>query len=574
MDPKNASMHVSHIVSRRGEKEYHSYLVRRSYREGGKVKHETVANVSKLPLEALEALSLTLAKKTVIEAGSDFEIISSKRHGASALLYALAKSSGLTDALGKNSKEKNLVLAMIISQALAPSSKLASVRYLSNSTLADELGVSDCDVNDYYSALDWLLERQNQIESSLIKSHLATGSMLLYDLSSSYMEGTKCPLAHYGYSRDKKKNKLQIEYGVIATKEGLPLGVKVFNGNTSDLASLRSVIEDIKTTHKLDKLIVIGDRGMFSATNIDKLHQVDPDYLYISALRSQQIRSLVESDAIQLGLFDDTDLFEISHPDYPGERLIACKNEELAKKRHQTRQALLEVAKTRLDKLQVAVSAGRIKTEAAIGRKIEAALRSTKMNKHIITTVGPGSFDYQIDEDSVSAEAATDGIYVIRTTVPDSEANQAQVVEFYKNLANVEKVFRSLKSIDINVRPVRHFLENRVRAHVFLCVLSAHLLHFAKEKLAPLTFRDTERPIPTSPVAKKVVSDSAKAKAAAKVNENGEAVTSLRTLFQELDTLTRNTCRIKETEVIFEKTTLATVRQRKAFELIGAKMPL
>ena len=567
-------MHVSHIVSRRGEKEYHSYLVRRSYREGGKVKHETVANVSKLPLAAIEALSLALAKKTVIEAGSDFEIISCKRHGASALLYALAKSSGLTDALGKNSKEKNLVLAMIISQALAPSSKLASVRYLSNSTLADELGVSDCDVNDYYSALDWLLERQNQIESSLIKSHLATGSMLLYDLSSSYMEGTKCPLAHYGYSRDKKKNKLQIEYGVIATKEGLPLGVKVFNGNTSDLASLRSVIEDIKTTHKLDKLIVIGDRGMFSATNIDKLHQVDPDYLYISALRSQQIRSLVESDAIQLGLFDDTDLFEISHPDYPGERLIACKNEELAKKRHQTRQALLEVAKTRLDKLQVAVSAGRIKTEAAIGRKIEAALRSTKMNKHIITTVGPGSFDYQIDEDSVRAEAATDGIYVIRTTVPDSEANQAQVVEFYKNLANVEKVFRSLKSIDINVRPVRHFLENRVRAHVFLCVLSAHLLHFAKEKLAPLTFRDTERPIPTSPVAKKVVSDSAKAKAAAKVNENGEAVTSLRTLFQELDTLTRNTCRIKETEVIFEKTTLATVRQRKAFELIGAKMPL
>ena len=567
-------MHVSHVVSRRGEKEYHSYLVRRSYREGGKVKHETVANVSKLPPAAIQALTLALSKKTVIEAGSDFEIISSKRHGASALLYALAKSSGLTDALGKNSKEKNLVLAMIISQALAPSSKLASVRYLSNSTLADELGVSDCDVNDYYSALDWLLERQNQIESSLIKSHLATGSMLLYDLSSSYMEGTKCPLAHYGYSRDKKKNKLQIEYGVIATKEGLPLGVKVFNGNTSDLASLRSVIEDIKTTHKLDKLIVIGDRGMFSATNIDKLHQVDPDYLYISALRSQQIRSLVESDAIQLGLFDDTDLFEISHPDYPGERLIACKNEELAKKRHQTRQALLEVAKTRLDKLQVAVSAGRIKTEAAIGRKIEAALRSTKMNKHIITTVGPGSFDYQIDEDSVSAEAATEGIYVIRTTVPDSEANQAQVVEFYKNLANVEKVFRSLKSIDINVRPVRHFLENRVRAHVFLCVLSAHLLHFAKEKLAPLTFRDTERPIPTSPVAKKVVSDSAKAKAAAKVNENGEAVTSLRTLFQELDTLTRNTCRIKETEVIFEKTTLATVRQRKAFELIGAKMPL
>ncbi len=580
MDPKNASMHVSHVVSRRGEKEYHSYLVRRSYREGGKVKHETVANVSKLPPAAIQALTLALSKKTVIEAGSDFEIISSKRHGASALLYALAKSSGLLDALGKNSalaknsKEKNLVLAMIISQALSPSSKLASVNYLSSSTLADDLGISDCDVNDYYSALDWLLEKQTQIESSLIKSHLSTGSMLLYDLSSSYMEGTKCPLAHYGYSRDKKRNKLQIEYGVITTKEGLPLGVKVFNGNTSDLASFRSVIEDIKTTHKLEKLIVVGDRGMFSTTNIAKLHEVDPSYLYVSALRSQQIRALVESDAIQLGLFDDTDLFEITHSDYQGERLIVCKNQELAQKRHQTRQALLEVAKTRLDKLRVAVSTGKVKTEVAIGRRIEAALRSTKMNKHIITTVSEGSFDYQIDEDSVSAEAAIDGIYVIRTTVSDKEANSAQVVEFYKNLTNVERVFRSLKSIDINVRPVRHYLEKRVRAHVFLCVLSAHLLHFAKDKLAPLTFRDTERPIPTSPVAKKVVSDSAKAKGAAKVNENGEAVTSLRTLFLELDTLARNTCRIRDTEVTFEKTTSPTERQRRAFELIGAKIPL
>ena len=574
MDPKNASMHVSHVVSRRGEKEYHSYLVRRSYREGGKVKHETVANVSKLPPAAIEALSLALSKKAVVEAGSDFEIISSKRHGASQLLYALAKSSHLIDALGKNSKEKNLVLAMIISQALSPSSKLASVNYLSNSTLADELGISGCDVDDYYSALDWLLDKQDQIESFLIKSHLGTGSMLLYDLSSSYMEGTKCPLSHYGYNRDKKKGKLQIEYGVIATREGLPLGVKVFDGNTSDLASFRSVVEDIKTTHKLDKLIVIGDRGMFSAANIDKLHQIDPSYLYISALRSGQIRSLVESGAIQLGLFDDTDLFEITHPDYLGERLIACKNEELAKKRNHTRQALLEVAKKRLDKLVVAVSANRIKSEAAIGRRIEAALRSTKMSKHIITTVGPGSFSYQIDEDSVRDETATDGIYVIRTTVPGGEASSAQVVEFYKNLANVEKVFRSLKSIDINVRPVRHYLEGRVRAHVFLCVLSAHLLHQAKEKLAPLTFRDTEPQVPLSPVVKKVVSDSARAKAASKVNENGEAVTSLRTLFQELDTLTRNTCRIKDTEVIFEKTTLATPTQRRAFELIGAKIPL
>ncbi len=572
-DPKNTSLHVSHVVSRRGEKEYHSYLVRRSYREGGKVKRDGSKRLKASPA-AIQARTLALSGKTVIEAGSDFGIISHKRHGASALLHALAKSSGLLDVLGKNSKEKNLVLAMIISQALSPSSKLTSVNYLSSSTLADDLGISDCDVNDYYSALDWLLDKQTQIESSLIKSHLSTGSMLFYDLSSIYMEGTKCPLSHYGYSRDKKRNKLQIEYGVITTKEGLPLGVKVFNGNTSDLASFRSVIEDIKTTHKIDKLIVVGDRGMFSTTNIAKLHEVDPSYLYVSAIRSQQIRALVESDAIQLGLLDDTDLFEITHSDYQGERLIVCKNQKLAQKRHQTRQELLEVAKARLDKLKVAVSTGKVKTEVAIGRRIEAALSSTKMNKHIITTVGPGFFEYQIDEDSVSAEAATDGIYVIRTTVPDKEANSAQVVEFYKNLANVERVFRSLKNIDINVRPVRHYLEGRVKAHVFLCVLSAHLLHFAKEKMAPLTFRDTERPIPTSPVTKKVVSDSTKNKGATKTNKYGEAVSSLRTLFLELDTLARSTCRIRDTEVTLEKTTSPTERQRRAFELIGTKIPL
>ena len=574
MEPKNASMHVSHVVSRRGEKEYHSYLVRRSYREEGKVKHETVANVSKLPPSAIEALSLALSKKPVVEAGSDFEIISSKRHGASALLYALAKNSHLIDALGKSSKERNLVTAMIIAQALSPSSKLAAVDYISESTLADELGVGGCDVDDYYSALDWLKDQQSSIESKLIKSHLSSGSMLLYDLSSSYMEGTKCPLSRYGYSRDKKRGKLQIEYGVVTTRAGLPLAVKVFDGNTSDLTSFRSVIEQIKTTHGLKELTLVGDRGMFSTFNIEKLHELDPNYLYITAIRSSQIRSLVETGAIQLGLFDDTDLFEITHPDYPGERLVVCRNSELAKKRHHDRQALLQVATTRLDKLVESVDGGRIKTQDDIGRRIEKALSSTKMSKHIITYVGEGSFSYQIDEDSVRAEAATDGIYVIRTTVPTTGASSAEIVSFYKNLANVEKVFRSLKSIDINVRPVRHYLENRVRAHVFLCMLSAHLLHLAKEKLAPLTFRDTEPPVPMSPVAKKVVSQSAKDKAASKVTEEGEEVTSLRTLFKHLDTMTRNTCRIKDTEVVFEKTTLATPKQRRAYELIGAKIPL
>ena len=396
----------------------------------------------------------------------------------------------------------------------------------------------------------------------------------MYDLSSSYMEGTKCPLSRYGYSRDKKGGKLQIEYGVVATRAGLPLAVSVFDGNTSDLTSFRSVIEQIKTTHDLKELTLVGDRGMFSTFNIERLHELDPNYLYITAIRSSQIRSLVERGAIQLGLFDDTDLVKITHPDYPGERLVVCRNSELAKKRHHNRQALLHVAKTRLDKLVESVAAARIKTQDDIGRRIEKALLSTKMSKHIITYVGDRSFSYQIDEESVSAEAATDGIYVIRTTVPTTDASSAEVVSFYKNLANVEKVFRSLKSIDVNVRPVRHYLENRVRAHVFLCMLSAHLLHLAKEQLAPITFRDTEPPFPLSPVAKKVVSQSAKNKVASKVNEEGEEATSLRTLFKHLDTMTRNTCRIKDTEVVFQKTTIASQKQCRAFDLIGAKIPL
>lgn len=574
MPNEDVAMHVSRIVSRRGEKEYYSYLVRRSFRENGKVKHETVANISKLPLAAIEAISLALSKKAVVEAGSEFEITKSLKHGSVAFLSELAKSSGLIDCLGPSSKERDLILALIIAQSLKPSSKLAHVNYLSSTTLVDDLDLGELDSDRLYEALDYLLGQQSAIEQKLVKSHIGEGSMLLYDLSSSYMEGSKCPLSRYGYSRDKKRGKLQIEYGVLAAKEGLPLAVKVFPGNTSDLSSFSSVVEDLKTTHNLTKIIIVGDRGMFSSANIDKLQQVDPSYLYISALRSSQIRSLVEQGAIQLGLFDELDLLEISvHPDYPGERLVVCKNEELGRKRSHDRNALIEVATTRLDKLKVSVENGRIKDPGAIGRKVEAALSSTKMSKHIKVNVATQYFDYELDQDSITKEAALDGIYVIRTTVDHKELNSAEVVEAYKNLANVERAFRSLKAIDINVRPVRHYLEDRVRAHVFLCTLSAHLMHFARQKLAPLTFRDTEPPTNTSPVAKKQVSASAKDKAARKVNNNGDEVLSLRALFDNLDTLTRNVCRIKDTQVTFTKTTIPTQLQRQAFELIGAKIP-
>ena len=567
-------MHVSKIVSRRGEKEYCSYLVRRSFRVNGKVKHETVSNISKLPLAAIEAVSLALSKKSVVEAGSEFEITRSLRHGSVALLRSLATSSGLIDALGPKGPKRDLILALIIAQSLRPSSKLAHVNYLATTTLPSDLNLGDFDADDCYEALDYLLSQQSAIESRLVSAHIGEGSMLLYDLSSSYMEGSKCPLARYGYSRDKKRHKLQIEYGVLATKEGLPLAVKVFPGNTSDLASFSEIVEDLKSTHNLTKVIIVGDRGMFSTANIDKLHHLDPGYLFISALRSTQIRSLVEQGSIQLGLFDEVDLMEISsHPDYVDERLVVCKNDELARRRSHERSNLLEVASAKLDALKASVAAGRIKDPATIGRRIEKALLSTKMSKHIKVDVAVGSFDYSIDPESVAKEAALDGIYAIRTTVDEAELDAAGVVEAYKNLANVERAFRSLKTIDVNVRPVRHYLEDRVRAHVFLCTLSAHLIHHARSRLAPLTFRDTEVPTHESPVAKKHVSASAKAKVAAKVNQEGVPVTSLRALFDELDTLTRNSCLIPGTDVTFTKTSIPTDIQRRAFELIGAKIP-
>ncbi|WP_298443801.1 IS1634 family transposase [Ferrimicrobium sp.] len=568
-------MHVSHIVSRRGEKEYHSWLVRRSYRQDGKVKHETIANVSKLPKEAIEALSLALSNKPVIEAGADFEILGSKRHGAVSLLHALAKSEGLVRALDVDTRDRvhpRLALAMIIAQAIKRSSKLAMTKYLLTTTLPEDLGISVSGVDDYYETLDWLRRHQNAIESRLIRAHTKTGSMLLYDLSSSYMEGTKCPLSHYGYSRDKKQGKLQIEYGVVATPEGLPLAVRVFPGNTSDLASFRSVTEELKKTHNLTKIVIVGDRGMFSTTNIEELNKLDPSYLYVSALRSSQIRRLVGDGSIQLGLFDESDLFEITHPDYPGERLIACRNEALGHKRHNERHKLLEVATKRLEKVKAQVVAGRLRDPFAIGRRVEKALASTKMAKHIITEIAEGAFDFRLDDDAIAAEAALDGIYVIRTTLPKEGASASDVVGYYKNLANLERVFRSMKSIDINVRPIRHYLEDRVRAHVFACMLSAHLLHIARERLSELTFRDEEPPQPSSPVAKKVVSTSAKAKAASKVNRNGQEVMSFRTLLSELDTLERTTCRVKGCAVTFTKMTTHTPLQQRAFELIGAKL--
>ena len=509
-----------------------------------------------------------------MQAGSEFEITRSLRHGSVSLLRSFADSTGLIDALGPKGPKRDLILALIIAQSLKPSSKLAHVNYLSSTTLPSDLNLGNFDADDCYEALDHLLLQQSIIESRLVSAHIGEGSMLLYYLSSSYMEGTKCPLALYGYSRDKKRHKLQIEYGVLATKEGLPLAVKVFPGNTSDLALASEIVEDLKSTHNLNKVIIVGDRGMFSKANIDKVHKVDPDYLYISALRSTQIRLLVEQGSIQLGLFDEVDLVEISsHPDYAGERLVVCNNDELRRRRSHERSSLLEVASAKLDKLKASVTAGRIKDPAIIGRMIESALSSTKMSKHIKVDVAAGSFDYSIDPESVAKEAASDGIYVIRTTVDEKELDSAGVVEAYKNLANIERAFRSLKTIDVNVRPVRHYLEGRVRSHVLLCTLSAHLMHHVRSRLAPLTFRDTEVPTHESPVAKKHVSATAKAKIAYKVNQDGTPITSLRALFEGLETLTRNTCLIPGTDVTFTKTSIPTDIQRQAFELIGAKIP-
>src|SRR6266436_1360406 len=514
MSQRGGAVHVVTTRRRYKGRVYATHLLRRSYREGEQVKNETLGNLSHLPEPLIEVIRRALRGEAFVPVGERLEIVRSKPHGQVQALRAAMQRLGFEALIASRSgPERDRVCAMVAARVLAPHTKLATTRWWHTTTLAEEYGVEGADENDLYAAMDWLLERQGLIERKLAARHLSEGSLALYDLSSSYFEGTHCPLGKIGYSRDGKKNKLQVNYGLMTTRQGCPIAVSVYEGNTADTKTLMPQVTKLKESFGLERVVLVGDRGMISHKAIGELKEID-GMAWITALKSGQIRGLVEAGALQLGLFDERNLFEFSDPKYPNERLIACRNPQLAKLRAHKRQALLEATRLELDKIRDRVARGALEGAAAIGVKLGRVLDKYKVGKHFELTITDTAVKYQILEPQVAAEAALDGIYVIRTGLPKKQMSAPDAVRSYKALTQVERAFRSLKTVDLKIRPIHHRLESRVRAHIFLCMLSYYLEWHMIEAWRSLLFADEDQAakVKRDPVAPAKRSTSALAK--------------------------------------------------------------
>jgi hypothetical protein len=578
------AMHVAKITNRRVDKsgqprEYVSHLLRRTYRDGAAVKHETLANLSPLPQAAIEAVRAALAGKTLVVAGEGLEVTGSLPHGHVAAVHAQAKALGLPGLLGPAGRERDIALALIIARVCRPGSKLATTRWWTDTTLADDLGVVDATTDEVYAAMDWLVARQDTIEKRLVARHLDTTAnpdrLALFDLSSSWVTGKHCPLAARGYSRDGKKGLPQIEYGLLTDPAGRPVAVRVFPGNTADPTAFSTIAAAVKDTFKLTDMVMVGDRGMITSARVQELRELG-GLGWVTALRAPAIAALAADDGpLQMSLFDQVNLAEITHPDYPGERLVACRNPALAAERARKRLALLEATDTELTKIVAAVDAGRLADAGKIGVRVGKVIGRYKMAKHYTLDITDERFAFSRNTEAIAAEAALDGIYVIRTTIGPEQMNAAKVVATYKSLALVERDFRSIKSIDLDLRPIHHHLETRVRAHVFICMLAAYLTWHLRQTWAPLTFTDEHRPDPTDPVAPARRSQNADTKAATKTTTDDLPATSFTNLLDHLATLTRNHLRVAgHDESGFDLLAIPTPTQRRAFELLDAPLPL
>jgi hypothetical protein len=555
-------------------------LLRESWREGKKTFKRTVANLSSLPPEAVDVLRRALKGETLVSASEAVEIERTLPHGHVAAVLGTLRRVGLDSVLASRPcRERDLVLAMLVARIIDPLSKLATARGLDEesafTSLAETLGVTSAGADELYAAMDWLLERQERIEAKLARRHLRDGTLVLYDVSSTYFEGRHCPLAAFGHNRDRKKGKRQIVFGLLTTVEGCPVAVEVFPGNTSDQRTLGSAIEKLRERFGLARVVMVADRGMLTEARIDE--EVRPAGLdWITALRTEQIRGLVESGALQLSLFDLQDLGEINSPDFPGERLIACKNPLLEEERARKREALLRSTEAELEKLVQATRRERrpLRGKAEIGVRLGRVLGRFKVGKHFRYEITDGSFCFERDEESIRREAALDGLYVIRTSVRSEILGAEQAVDAYKGLARVERAFRSQKTVDLEVRPIHHRRESRVRAHVFLCMLAYHVEWHMRQALAPILFDDHDpaggRAKRTSPVAPAERSDAAKRKAQRGRTEDGLPVHSFRTLLRDLATLAKNRVRLGDAAV--DQLTRPTPLQRRAFELLKVKV--
>jgi hypothetical protein len=577
-------MHVAKVakkyVTKDGaSRESVAYLLRRTYRDGTKVRHETLANLSALPHATLEAVRVSLTGQVLVVPGQDLEVTGSRPHGHVAAVHAQAKALGLPGLLGPAGRERDIALALIIARVCRPGSKLATTRWWADTTLAADLGVADASTDEVYAAMDWLARRQDAIETKLVRTHLAgpdnPDRLALFDLSSSWMTGRCCPLAARGYSRDGKKGLPQIEYGLLTDPAGRPVAVRVFPGNTADPTAFSAIAAAVKDTFKLKDMVMVGDRGMITSARVQELRELG-GFGWVTALRAPAIAALAADDGpLQMSLFDQVNLAEITHPDYPGERLVACRNPALATQRARKRLALLEATDTELSKIVAAVAAGRLAGAGKIGIRVGKVIGRYKMAKHYNLTITDDTFAFTRNQEQITAEAALDGLYVIRTTVRPEQMDTAKVVATYKSLARVERDFRSLKAIDLDLRPIRHYTESRVRAHVFICMLAAYLVWHLRQAWAPLTFTDEHRPNPADPVAPAQRSHGADHKAATKTTTEDLPATSFTALLDHLATLTRNHLRVAgHDQSSFDLLAIPTPTQRRAFELLGAPIPL
>jgi hypothetical protein len=566
-------------------KDYSSAYLRRTYRDGGKVKNETVANLSALPGHVIDLIDAGLKGQQLVPAASAVTITGSLPHGHAAAVHAMAAKLGLPALLGPAGRQRDLALALIISRVLAPASKLSTLTWWADTTLGADLGVAETSTDDLYAAMDWLGHRQDAIEARLAARHLAPAvnpaRMALFDLSSSWMEGRHCPLAARGYSRDGRKGKLQIEYGLLTDPEGRPVAVRVFPGNTGDPAAFTAIVTVVRKKFGLQEMVMVGDRGMITSARIGALNQredgtPEPDaYGWITALRAPAIRKLMADDGpLQLSLFDEQDLAEITSPDFPGERLVACRNPVLAADRARTREDLLAATEKLLAPLIARVHAGRLQGAGEIGVEVGKVISTYKTGKHFAVTIADTTLAVTRKQDQIDAEAALDGFYVLRTPVPAHELDAAGVVAAYKNLKYVERDFRHIKSDDLDLRPVFHRLEERVKAHVLICMLACYLTWHLRRAWAPLTYTDQDPPGQDNPVAPARRSAAAQAKASGQYDPAGQPYHSFRGLLEHLATLTRNQVRYTGTQVTIEMLTEPTTTQRQAFQLIGAPIPL
>jgi hypothetical protein len=553
---------------------YTSYLLRRSYREGGKVRHENLGNLSHLPIEIIEAIRKLLAGRVLVDLDEQFAIERSLGHGHVAAVLHVLRELDLERLLSRERcRERELAVAMICQLVIAPASKLSMTRRFHQTTLADELALGEVGEAELLAAMDWLLDRQQRVETALARRHLSDGGFVLYDLSSSYVEGRCCPLAALGHNRDGKQGKLQVNWGLVCSPEGRPVSVQVHPGNTADPATLPGVLEAIRERFGIERVIVVGDRAMITDAHASTLKELGAGF--VSALKTAQIRKLISGGELQLSLFDQTNLAEITSAEFPGERLVVCRNPQLAAERARKREDLLAATERELEKVcrMVTGPRGSLRNASAgkIGERVGRVSNKYKVAKHFALEIADGAFSYKRKPEQIAAEAALDGIYVVRTTCPADQLTSQAVVRVYKQLKLAERAYRTIKDA-LDVRPIRHHLQDRVQAHFFLFLLAYHLLFELQARLSPMLFTDDTPLTPTDPVAPARRSPAANTKAGSARTPDGLPAYSLTDLIAELGTICRNQLHIGTSQHTFARLTTPNPIQAKALTLLDVKL--